>query len=83
MSKGKMTHEEFENLLESAELPVDYFTILNMISYLFFIESDRESINGNDKRARFLMCKGNAIYYQLENLGYYDNVKRGLFDDIR
>lgn len=75
MSKGKMTLDEFQQILEDAEISTDFESILNKIAGYHYRISDECVADGHGSLARDYMKRGNVIYNALEQRGYYDEDK--------
>lgn len=75
MSKGKMTLEEFQQILKDAEVSVEFESILNKIAGYHYRISDECAADGHASLAKDYMKKGNAIYNALDQRGYYDEDK--------
>ena len=82
MSKGKMTLEEFQKILEDAGISPDFESILNTFSGYFYKMSDIAAVNGYPEESKAFMKKGDLIFNALDQRGYYDK-GRSLFNDIR
>lgn len=72
MNKGKMTLEEFQQILKDAEISEDFESILNKISGYFYRLSDESIANGYESLSKLYMVKANKIYNALDQRGYYD-----------
>jgi hypothetical protein len=75
MNKGKMTLEEFQQILKDAEISTDFESILNALTGYFYRLSDESIADGYESLSKMYMIKGNRIYNALDQRGYYDEDK--------
>ena len=75
MSKGKMTLEEFQQILKDANISTEFESILSKLSGYMYKLSDDFVVNGYDSVSRDYIRKGNVIFNALDQRGYYDEDK--------
>lgn len=75
MSKGKMTLEEFQQILKDANISTEFESILSKLSGYMYKLSDDFAVNGCDAVSRDYIRKGNVIFNALDQRGYYEEDK--------
>lgn len=75
MSKGKMTLEEFQQILKDAGLSTEFESILSKMCGYMYKLADNCAINGCDAISRDYIRKGTIIFNALDKRGYYDEDK--------
>lgn len=75
MSKGKMTFEEFQQILKDANISTEFESILNALTGYFYRLSDESISKGHESLSKMYMVQANKIYNALDQRGYYDEDK--------